>query len=175
MLNFSVNFPNLNNNYLISNSVSFLGTIPRNDIFTKSSENMKKAWVYKTPVRNPIVRQEFEKLFLEDTHYPHDGRNGDWYIKEERKGNETLYFASEKHPAKVKEIRVFGKKGKIVKNAGSVAKFANLKFDKESETYVAQPIQVKTKEGHKNAKFHYVWVDEQAKMFLKGIKFEEIS
>jgi hypothetical protein len=174
MINFS-NIPVLNSVQRKNlNKLSFKASVSQNDSFVKS-KNMKSAWVYKTPVRNPMIRAEFEKLFFEDTHYPHDGRNGDWYIKEERKGNETLYYASEKHPAKVKEIRVFGKKGKIVKNAGSVAKFANLKFDKDSNTYLAQPIQVKTKDGYKNAKFHYVWVDEQAKMFLKTIKFEEIS
>lgn len=150
--------------------LSFKGDMQNEDSFVKSSDEMKKSWKYLTPVRNPIVRQQFEKHFSEDTHYLHDGSNGEWFIKDEKKGNDTIYYAAEKHPARVKEIRVFGKKGNIVKNSGVVAKTAKLTLDKESNTYIAQPVNVKTKEGIKSAVMSYIWIDEQSKMFLKSIK-----
>ena len=175
MLNFLVNIPVLKNNYFKSNSVSFSGSISKTDVFTKTSENMKKAWVYKTPVRNPIIREEFEKHFLEDTHSIHDDKNGTWYISEKKDGPNSIYYAAQQHPLKIREIRAFGKKGKIVKCAGSVAKFAKLKFDKNSETYVAEPVRGKTKDGYKNMFLHYKWIEEQAKMFLVSVTFEEIS
>lgn len=156
-----------------SRSVPFKGDMQNQDSFVKSSDEMKKSWKYLTPVRNPIVRQQFEKHFSEDTHYLHDGSNGEWFIKDEKKGNDTIYYAAEKHPARVKEIRVFGKKGNIVKNSGVVAKTAKLTLDKESNTYIAQPVNVKTKEGIKSAVMSYIWIDEQSKMFLKSIKLQE--
>lgn len=174
MIKFS-NFPVINSVQKVSKNVpSFKASVSSADVFVKSSD-IKKSWVYKTPVRNPIIRQEFEKHFLEDTHYVHDGRNGAWYVREEKDGPTSIYYASEKHPLKVREIRAFGKKGKIIKNAGTVAKSANLKLDKNTNTYVAQPVKIKTKDGDKNLILHYVWVDEQAKMFLKSVQFEEIS
>lgn len=153
--------------------LSFKGDMQNEDSFVKSSDEMKKSWKYLTPVRNPIVRQQFEKHFSEDTHYLHDGSNGEWFIKDEKKGNDTIYYAAEKHPARVKEIRVFGKKGNIVKNSGVVAKTAKLTLDKESKTYISQPVNVKTKEGVKSAVMRYEWIDEQSKMFLKSIKLQE--
>lgn len=153
--------------------LSFKGDMQNEDSFVKSSDEMKKSWKYLTPVRNPIVRQQFEKHFSEDTHYLHDGSNGEWFIKDEKKGNDTIYYAAEKHPARVKEIRVFGKKGNIVKNSGVVAKTAKLTLDKESNTYISQPVNVKTKEGVKSAVMRYEWIDEQSKMFLKSIKLQE--
>ena len=166
-----LNFPVVNAvKFNGSRLVSFNGAVDKSDSFVKSTDEMKKSWTYLTPVRNPIVRQQFEKHFSEDTHYLHDGRNGEWFIKDEKKGNDTIYYAAEKHPARVKEIRVFGKKGNIVKNSGVVAKTAKLTLDKESNTYIAQPVNVKTKEGIKSATMSYVWIDEQSKMFLKSIK-----
>ena len=153
--------------------LSFKCDMQNEDSFVKSSDEMKKSWKYLTPVRNPIVRQQFEKHFSEDTHYLHDGSNGEWFIKDEKKGNDTIYYAAEKHPARVKEIRVFGKKGNIVKNSGVVAKTAKLTLDKESNTYISQPVNVKTKEGVKSAVMRYEWIDEQSKMFLKSIKLQE--
>ena len=64
--------------------LSFKGDMQNEDSFVKSSDEMKKSWKYLTPVRNPIVRQQFEKHFSEDTHYLHDGSNGEWFIKDEK-------------------------------------------------------------------------------------------
>lgn len=151
-------------------NLSFKATVVGEDSFVKSSEIMKKAWKYLTPVKNPVIRQQFEKSFISDTHYIHDGSKGVWYIKDEKKGNDTIYYASEQHPARVMEIRAFGKKGNIFKNAGAVAKIAHLTSDKDTNTYIAQPVNVKTKDGIKSATMSYEWIDEQSKMFLKSIK-----
>ena len=156
-------------------SVSFKGMNSSQDVFEKSSDTMKKSWKYLTPVKNPIIRQSFEKHFLQDSHYVHDGKNGDWIIRDEKKGNNTIYYASEQHPARIMEIRAFGKKGNIFKNAGSVAKIAGLDFDKDSNTYVAKPVNVKTKDGIKSAVMRYIWVEEESKMFLKSIKLEKVA